>query len=159
MADKIDRKAFESMLTSAEADVTAANLFPQDDSGNKSSSAIHNALMAAGFTPGLGNIADAADALLYLLEGEYGDAAISAAAMIPIAGQVVSSKKALKAAKAAGEETVTLYRGASKWHKGEMVADGMHVSPKELAGSAGGQPTKNRGDESTAGRSDPACAG
>ena len=77
MANKIDNKVFQAMLTSAEADVTALSLFPQGNSKNWSK-------MAAGFTPGMGNIADAADALLYTFEGDFGEAALSAASMIPI---------------------------------------------------------------------------
>ena len=60
---------------------------------------IHNALMVAGFTPGLGNIADVTDATLYALEGEFGNAAWSAAAAIPVIGQMVSGKKAFKGCK------------------------------------------------------------
>ena len=89
---------------------------------------IHATLMAAGFVPGFGNIADAIDALLYLYEGEYGEAAISAAAMVPFIGQTVSAKKALQAAKESGEKMVTIYRGADKWHKGTMVKDGKFIS-------------------------------
>ena len=88
---------------------------------------IHTALLAAGMTPGLGNIADAADALLYAAEGEFGSAGLSAAAMIPMVGQLVSAKRALKAAKKSGEEMVTLYRGVEKWHKGTMVKRGKFI--------------------------------
>ena len=90
---------------------------------------IHTALMAAGMTPGLGNVADAADALLYTAEGEFGSAGLSAAAMTPIAGQLVSAKRALKAAKKSGEKMVTLYRGVDKWYPGQMVKKGTWVSP------------------------------
>ena len=85
MADKIDNEAFKSMVTFSKSDATEANLFPQDSSGDWSKD-IHNALMAAGFAPGLGNVADAADAMLYAFEGEFGSAALSAAAMIPFIG-------------------------------------------------------------------------
>ena len=124
MADNIDRKAFESMQYAA-ADKTAVNLF-----GNKSrvtKENVHDMLMAAGFTPGLGNVADAADALLYVAEGEFGSAALSATAMIPFIGQAVSAKKALKIAKESGEEMVTMYRGVKKWYKGTMVKKGKFV--------------------------------
>ena len=77
---------------------------------------LHTILATAGMTPTLGNIADAADALLYIAEGEFGSAGLSAAAMVPIAGQFVSAKRALKAAKKSGEEMVTLYRGVDKWY-------------------------------------------
>ena len=131
MADNIDRKIFEEMLTSSEADVTAASLFPQEDTGNKSSEALHNALMAAGFTPGMGNIADTADAILYAVEGEFGSAAISAAAMIPFVGQVVSAKKAIKAAKEAGDEIITIHRGTD-WHPARKKAYGWSILPNEF---------------------------
>ena len=88
---------------------------------------IHTALLAAGMTPGIGNIADAADALLYAAEGEFGSAGLSAAAMTPMVGQLVSTKRALKAAKKSGEEMVTVYRGVPKWFKGKMVKEGKFV--------------------------------
>ena len=93
------------------SDNTQISLFPKDNTGNRSSEALHSSLMAAGFVPGMGNIADAADALLYAAEGEFGQAAWSAAAMIPVLGQFVAGKRALRAAKKSGEEMVTLYRG------------------------------------------------
>ena len=88
---------------------------------------IHTALLAAGMTPGLGNIADAADALLYAAEGEFGSAGLAAASMVPIAGQLVSAKRALKAAKKSGEKMVKLYRAVEKWHPGSMVKEGKFV--------------------------------
>ena len=93
----------------------------------KDRESIHNALMVAGMTPGIGNIADITDATLYALEGEFGDAAWSAAAAIPVIGQMVSGKKALKVAKEAGEEMVTLYRGVEKWYSGRMVRKGNFI--------------------------------
>jgi len=133
MSDRINKQAFDYM-TQASADNTAVDLLSKPD--RITSDDIHNTLMAAGFTPGLGNIADAADAILYAAEGEFGSAALSAAAMIPVVGQAVSAKKALKAAKASGEEMITFWRGSDKWHKGSMVKDGKfvgggyHVDPK-----------------------------
>ena len=88
---------------------------------------VHNALMTAGLTPGIGNIADAADALMYAFEGEFGSAAISAAAMTPFIGQFVSAKKALKIAKKSGEEMVTVYRGIGDWYPKQMVKDGKFI--------------------------------
>ena len=93
MADNIDRKAFESMQY-ATTDKTAVDLM-----GNKAEVTkedVHNMLMVAGMTPAIGNIADAADALLYTLEGEFGSAALSAASIIPFAGQLVAAKRAAK---------------------------------------------------------------
>ena len=128
MADDIDSKAFSEMQY-ATTDKTAVNLFGDKSKVTKEN--VHDMLMAAGFTPGLGNIADAADALLYATEGEFGSAALSAVAMIPFIGQAVSAKKALKIAKESGEEMVTLYRGVDKWHPGKMVKEGKFVGGGE----------------------------
>ena len=76
------------------SDKTAVNL--TGDKAKVTSEDVHNMLMAAGMTPGIGNIADAADALLYTLEGEFGSATLSAAAMIPFVGQFVAAKRAAK---------------------------------------------------------------
>ena len=123
-----DNKAFDMMTTVA--DKTAVDLFPVES--EKSTKSIHTALMAAGMTPAYGNIADLADATLYILEGELGNAAWSAAAAVPIIGQMVSGKRALKAAKKAGEEMVTLYRGQDKWYPGNMVKKGKFLGGKPL---------------------------
>ena len=113
-------------MMEAIADETDVNLEKSAEIG-KSSDSIHMALMAAGMTPGIGNIADLTDATLYALEGELGNAAWSAAAAIPIIGQMVSGKRALKAAKEAGEEMVTLYRGVDNWYPGMMVKKGKFI--------------------------------
>ena len=118
-----NNQAFDMMNTAA--DKTAVELFPSEL--DKSTRGIHNALMAAGMTPALGNVADLADAALYALEGELGEAAWSVAAAIPIIGQMVAGKRALKIAKDAGEEMVTLYRGVDKWYPGNMVKKGKFV--------------------------------
>ena len=121
----LDRKAFDSMLQSAEPDKTMANLFKQEKKDTTKD--LHNTLMLAGFSPAYGNIADAVDALLYATEGEFGEAALSGASAIPIIGQFVAGKRALKAAKEAGEEMVTVYRGVPTWWKGKMVKDGKFI--------------------------------
>ena len=124
MADRIDDIVFAEMEY-ATADKTAVDLLGDKPRITKEN--VHDMLMAAGFTPGLGNVADAADALLYAAEGEFGSAALSAAAMIPFIGQTVSAKRALKIAKESGEEMVTMWRGVEKWHKGTMVKRGKFV--------------------------------
>jgi len=95
---------------------------------------IHLALMAAGFTPAWGNIADVADATLYALEGEFGEAAWSMAAAIPVIGQMVAGKRALKLAKESGEEMITLYRGVNKGFKETMVSKGRIVGNPKYKG-------------------------
>ena len=119
----VDDKAFNMM--EAVADKTNVDIFAE---GKKSSTkGIHTALLAAGMTPAYGNVADVADATLYALEGEFGEAAWSLASAIPVIGQMVAGKRALKVAKEAGEEMVTVYRGVPAWYKGKMVKDGKFV--------------------------------
>ena len=120
---KVDDKAFDAMT--AVSDKASVDII---DKGKKSSTkGIHNALLAAGMTPAYGNIADVADATLYALEGEFGEAAWSMAAAIPVIGQMVRGKKALKVAKEAGEEMVTVYRGVDKWYPKRIMKDGKIV--------------------------------
>jgi uncharacterized protein RhaS with RHS repeats len=59
---------------------------------------IHTALDVAGLVPGFGEIADGANALIYLAEGNKTDAALSAAAMIPLVGWGATGAKAIKTA-------------------------------------------------------------
>jgi hypothetical protein len=117
-------QAFDMM--ESVADKSSVNLLKTGEI-DKSTKGIHNALMAAGMTPAYGNVADLADATLYALEGEFGDAAWSAAAAIPIIGQMVAGKRALKIAKESGEEIVKLYRGVPDWYQGKMVKKGKFV--------------------------------
>jgi len=121
---QVGDRVFDMMTTAA--DSTDVDL-EKGVEFDKSTESIHTALMAAGFAPGLGNIADITDATLYALEGEFGEAAWSAAAAIPIIGQMVAGKRALKVAKEAGEEMVTFYRGVDNWYPGRMVKEGKFV--------------------------------
>ena len=124
-------KAFDMMNTVADkSNVDITNMGDID----KSTKGIHNALMAAGMTPAYGNVADLADATLYALEGEFGDAAWSAAAAIPIIGQMVAGKRALKVAKESGEKMVTLYRGNKGWSRRSMVKNRKFVGPEVVGG-------------------------
>ena len=127
MADKIDNRIFAEMQY-ATADKTAVDLLGDKPRVTKEN--VHDMLMAVGMTPGLGNIADAADALLYADEGEFGAAGLSAAAMIPFIGQAVSAKRAVKAAKKAGDEVVVLYRGTN-WHPSKVKTDKGIISTGE----------------------------
>ena len=123
MAD-VNNRAFGHM--EAVSDKTNVEILPEKKQSRDTRN-IHRALMTAGFSPALGNVADVADATLYALEGEFGEAAWSLAAAIPVIGQMVSGKRALKIAKEAGEEMVTLYRGVEKWYPGKMANKGKFV--------------------------------
>ncbi len=54
---------------------------------------LHNALDLLGMIPGFGEVFDIANGLLYLLQGDYGMAALSAGAAIPMAGYLFNSIK------------------------------------------------------------------
>lgn len=53
---------------------------------------IHTGLDVIGLIPG-GDFADLANAGLYLLEGDYTNAGISAAAMVPVVGGIATGGK------------------------------------------------------------------
>ncbi len=57
---------------------------------------LHNALDLLGMVPGFGEIFDLANSLLYLLQGDYGMAALSAGAAIPVAGYLFNGIKLSK---------------------------------------------------------------
>ncbi len=57
---------------------------------DKTSAWVHGGLDAAGLIPAVGIIADAANALVFLAEGDFAGAGISLAAMVPAAGQFVA---------------------------------------------------------------------
>lgn len=51
---------------------------------------IHDVLMFLGLLPGIGAVADGTDLVLYVLEGDAGGATLSAAAMLPVFGDLVT---------------------------------------------------------------------
>ena len=57
---------------------------------------VHTALDVAGMVPGVGNVADGINAGLHAARGNWKDAALSAAAMIPGAGQAATAGKLAK---------------------------------------------------------------
>ena len=58
------------------------------DTWNKYGEWVHGALDTVGFIPGLGEIADGLNGLIYLGEGRYIEAGLSLVSMIPIAGDL-----------------------------------------------------------------------
>lgn len=68
--------------------------------------------------------ADAINSAIYAAQGEWGDAALSAVAVIPILGEIKKTQKLLKKS---GEKMVTLYRAVEKWYPGQMVKEGNFV--------------------------------
>ena len=57
------------------------------------SDALHTTLDVVGMIPAVGEVADGANALVYLAEGDKVSAALSAAAMLPVGGQAATAAK------------------------------------------------------------------
>lgn len=95
MADKINDQAFG--YVSAATDNTKAEIFKKKDSLTKEE--ISNTLELIGAIPGIGEPADALNALLLGSEGDYKGAALSIASMVPIIGGTKNAKKLLELAK------------------------------------------------------------
>ena len=68
------------------------------------SDVVHTGLDIVGLIPGVGEVADGANALIYLAEGDKVNAAISAAAMVPGAGMAATGAKLGKKAVGAAAE-------------------------------------------------------
>jgi RHS repeat-associated protein len=65
---------------------------------------LHAGLDVAGVVPGIGEVADGVNGLLYLIEGRYVEAGISAMGMIPLVGDAGKAGRwAVKGVKSAGE--------------------------------------------------------
>jgi RHS repeat-associated protein len=92
------------------------------DDGGGLGGFVHGALDAAGFAPGVGAVADVANAGLYAAEGKKSEAAFSLAAAVPVAGDIAAGGKlAYKGAKAVSKGD-KVYRGLAK---GEDVSRGI----------------------------------
>jgi hypothetical protein len=59
----------------------------------------------AGLVPGVGEIADLTNAFLFSIEGNWQDAAISLAALVPVGGQAATSSRLLRQAREALGQT------------------------------------------------------
>ena len=93
--------------------------------------AIHTALDLASFVPGLATVTSLANAAIYVAEGNYADAALSALGAIPLGGQLITVGKVVgKAFGKYGKYAVgaydTLREGA------EVGLDAHHVGQKAL---------------------------
>jgi hypothetical protein len=102
---------------------------------------VHNALDAVGFIPGLGDIADGLNGLIYLGEGHYLEASISLVAMIPILGDL---GKAGKLTAKLGQEL--LEETAEKAVK-ETVEEFVEAATKETVEEVVEQAAKETGEE------------
>jgi hypothetical protein len=74
---------------------------------------VHNVLAVAGLVPGVGEVADGADAALYLLQGDTKNALVAFAAMVPVIG----------AGATLGKASVRLGRDAAENLAGELSSE------------------------------------
>jgi len=134
------------------------------------STATHSVLGAASFVPGVSVISGAIDSGIYAAEGDYLNAGLSAASMIPGGKEVTTVGKVIaKGVKVAEEaktleKTTKLAEEATKLNKTETLVDAGTVAKKEgqeagkaagkaedAAKTAGGTAAKGTGEVATAG--------
>lgn len=75
------------------------------------------------FTEIAGSIADLTDGILYSLEGEHGNAALSYASILPYVGGAVAAKRGMKLAEKADEELIDVYHGYRKSDESNKIID------------------------------------
>lgn len=90
---------------------------PHGDTGGWSDW-IHGGLDVVGLVPGLGEIADGANALYYLYEGNKTEAAIAAAAMIPFLGWGAAATKAARHVAKHADEVAAIAKTTSSAARG-----------------------------------------
>lgn len=137
----------------------------QDSSGNDEGSGaldwLQGGLDIAGLIPGIGEIADGANALIYTARGDYTNAGLSAAAMIPFAGWGATGAKGAIKAKRALNATDVATDGARALTKGTVKAlDGIgtKISQKQMRHVKGRKEWLQRGQGSYVGSVDEAQA-
>lgn len=103
--------------------------------------AAHTGLDVVGLIPGLGEIADGANALIYLAEGDTVNAAISAAAIIPGAGMAATGAKLCRKAAGPAIEAAgkTAGREVAQTAGKEAAQQTSETGAKKARGSGGGK--------------------
>ncbi|GAB7038305.1 MULTISPECIES: hypothetical protein [Catenuloplanes] len=84
----------------------------------------HAALDVVGLVPGVGEVADLANAAWYAAEGDYGNAALSAASAVPFAGYAASAVKGAKYAAKGADAAQGAARSADTARSGAKAANG-----------------------------------
>ena len=103
------------------------------------SGVLHGVLDVAGLVPGIGEVADLANAAIYAAEGDYVNAAISAAAAVPFAGWAATGAKAAKRV----DDAVDATRAAG------TAAEAAVKTGREAAEAAGSAAAKKADDVPT----------
>lgn len=103
---------------------------------NNVSSVVHGVLDVAGFIPVVGAVADLANAAIYAVEGDYGNALLSAAAAIPGAGDAIALASKGTKVITKGAKVVKGAKALSKAKKGSKVLSKAKKGLKVLKGKA-----------------------
>ncbi|MDG4822020.1 DNRLRE domain-containing protein [Asanoa sp. WMMD1127] len=124
----------------------------------------HAALDVAGLVPGVGEVADLANAAWYAAEGDYANAALSAASAIPFAGYAASAVKGAKYAAKGVDAAQSAAKAADGARSGAKAADtatsaGKAAPSPGKAASGGGGPTGGARASGGGGSAGPAKAG
>ena len=124
----------------------------------------HAALDVAGLVPGVGEVADLANAAWYAAEGDYGNAALSAASAIPFAGYAASAVKGAKYAAKGVDAAQSAAKGADAARTGTKASNaaqgGGRAAPSpQKAASGGGGPTGGAKASGGGGSAGPAKGG
>lgn len=92
---------------------------------------IHFALDIAGMAPGIGEFADGINGIIYVVQGDFANAAISGVGMVPFGGQTATGARAANRARGVIEESAQAADGAIS----HVIrrADGTRVLATELA--------------------------
>lgn len=108
------------------------------------SNVLHTGLDAVGLVPGFGEVADGANALIYLAEGDKVNAAISAVAMIPGLGAGATATKYGKKVAEAGAEA--LGKTAGREAAGQKAAKEAEERAAREAEEAAAKKTTDKGN-------------
>lgn len=104
---------------------------------------VHTALDVVGMIPVVGEVADGANALIYLAEGDGVNAALSAASMLPVGGQAATAakwgKKGVDAAQAAKAATKVEKEVVERAAKKEVKEEAAETGGKKAGGNGGGK--------------------
>ncbi|MEL6864455.1 MAG: polymorphic toxin-type HINT domain-containing protein, partial [Bacteroidota bacterium] len=92
---------------------------PKKSRWSKALDWVQTGLDVVGLVPGLGEVADGVNALIYLGRGDYTNAALSAAAMVPLAGTAATATKYLNKTGLLDDAASALYKRASKGKRGK----------------------------------------
>lgn len=111
---------------------------------------VHGALDVVGLIPVVGEVADGANALIYLAEGDKVNAALSAASMLPVGGQAATAAKWGKK----GIDAAQGVKAATKVER-EAVEKAAKKEAKEEAAEAGAKGGRNKGGGKDKGKGGP----